>query len=243
MNLVRFWVGALGWMLLIASRSAAQTQSPDVAATELVRQTVAHELAAVNAGGHYMYRSHKETPQGSETRDKVETREWLISRLIRKNGQPLPPAQRQQEDERLRGLLTNRALLIRLQDKERYDEARVRRIIKALPEAFLYQSAGTENNSSGRKLARVTFRPNPTFTPQSRELRVLQGMEGAMLIDLGPSDLRGWKPNCFKMSISGGASLATFIAAAVSCWNNTVWEATGGRSQRWRCITLTGYCC
>ena len=81
-------------MILIASRGASQTQQPNVPATELVRETVAHELAAANAGGHYRYRMDKQSSHGSEVRDMVETRKWLIGRLVLKNGQPLPPAQR-----------------------------------------------------------------------------------------------------------------------------------------------------
>jgi hypothetical protein len=182
-NRVRFRTGVLVWVLLIASRGAAQTQSPDVAATKLVRQTVAHELAAIDTGGQYLYRVHEETPQGSETRVSVETHDLQIDRLILKNGQSLPPAQRQREEERLRSLLTNRARLLKFQTEQHSDEARVHRVIQVLPDAFLYQYAGAETDSAGRELTSVTFRPNPDFRPRSTELRVLQGVEGAMLID------------------------------------------------------------
>ncbi|MGD0061356.1 MAG: hypothetical protein ABSD58_18265 [Verrucomicrobiia bacterium] len=182
-NHVRFGTRALVWILLVASRGAAQTQSPDVAATELVRQTVAHELAATDTGGQYMYQIHEATPQSSETSVTIETRDLQISRLILQNGQPLPPAQRQREKERLRSLLTNRARLMKLQTEQHSDEARVHRVIQVLPEAFLYQHAGAEKDSVGRELVLVTFRPNPDFRPPSTELRILQGVEGAMLID------------------------------------------------------------
>jgi hypothetical protein len=182
-NHVRFRAVALVWILLVGSRGAAQTQSPDVAATELVRQTVAHELAATDTGGQYMYRVQKETPQSSETCVMVETRDLLISRLILQNGQPLPPTQKQQEEERLRSLLTNRARLVKLQTEKHSDAARVHRVIQVLSEAFLYRYAGAERDGDGRELALVTFRPNPDFRSRSTELRVLQGMEGAMRID------------------------------------------------------------
>jgi hypothetical protein len=169
--------------LLVAFPAAAQIQPPNVPATELVRQTVAHELAATDTSGQYMYRVHEETPQGSETRVMVETRNLQISRLVLKNGQPLPPAQRQWEEERLRSLLTNRAGLVKLQTEKHSDDARLHRVFQALPDAFLFQLAGAETNSAGRELVLVTFRPNPYFRPRSTELRVLQGVEGAMLID------------------------------------------------------------
>ena len=182
-NHICFRAEALAWILLVASRGAAQTLSPDVAATELVQRTVAHELAAIDTGGQYMYRVDEATPQGSETRVTVETRDLQIGRLILKNGQPLPAAQRQREEERLRSLLTNRARLLKFQTEQRSDEARVHRMIQAFPDAFLYQPAGAEKDSAGRELALVTFHPNPNFRPRSTELRVLQGVEGAMLID------------------------------------------------------------
>ena len=167
----------------MAFQAAAQIQPPNVPATELVRQTVASELVATDTSGQYMYRVHEETSQGSETYVMIETRDWAISRLILKNGQPLPPAQKQREEEHLRSLLTNRDRLVKLQIEKHADDARVNRVIQALPDAFLYQHAGAETDSAGRELALVTFRPNPHFRPHSTELRVLQGVQGTMLID------------------------------------------------------------
>src|ERR1022692_1136520 len=123
-------------LLLVAFQAAAQIQPPNVPATELVRQTVAHELAAIDTSGQYMYWVHEETPQGSETRVMVETRDWAINRLILKNGKPLPPAQRQWEEERLRSLLTNRAGLLKLQTEKHANDARLHRVIQVLPDAF-----------------------------------------------------------------------------------------------------------
>src|ERR1039457_288132 len=100
---------AIVWLLLVAFQAAAQIPPPNVPAIELVRQTVSNELVANDAGDQYMYRVDEETPQGSETHVMVETRDWAISRLILKNGQPLSPARRQREEERLRDLLGNPA--------------------------------------------------------------------------------------------------------------------------------------
>jgi hypothetical protein len=175
--------GAFVSLFLVAFQTAAQIQPSNVPAIELVRQTVVHEMAATDTGGQYMYRVHEETPQGSETRVMVETRDWAIDRLILKNGQPLPPAERQREEKRLRRLLTNPAGLLKLQTEKHADDAHARRVIQVLPDAFLYQRAGAETNSAGRELTLVTFRPNPDFRPRSTELRVLQGMEGVVLID------------------------------------------------------------
>jgi len=61
-------------------------------------------------------------------------------------------------------------------------------MVKALPDAFLYQYDGFEPGKNGPQLIRLKFKPNPDYNPPNRELQVYQGMEGTMLID--PSDER-----------------------------------------------------
>ena len=74
------------------------------------------------------------------------------------------------------------------QAQERNETERVERIMKALPDAFLYEYAGSEPGSSGigkagHELARLKFRPNPAYVPPSKVEQVLTEMAGTMLID------------------------------------------------------------
>jgi hypothetical protein len=170
-------------LLLQGSLAGAQSGEAALSPGELIRKTVANELAAANAPGHYMYRLTKETPRVSQTRGMVETRDWLIGRLILVNGQPLRSEQQRREDERLRKLLTDPTRLQGLQKREHHDEERVRRMMRALPDAFIYEYVGTETEECCGELIRLKFRPNPNFDPSSEELRVYQGMEGTMLVD------------------------------------------------------------
>ena len=163
-----------------ASSAAVPLTKPPI---ELVRQTVAHELAAVNAAGYYRYRFQVRTARDTETRDVVETSGWLIDRVILKNGAPLSPAEKKQEDERLRLLLTDRACFQKLQAEQSCREARIRRIIGAVTEAFVYEYAGTEKDTLGNDLVRLRFQPNPNFIPKSWELRTLEGIAGNVWID------------------------------------------------------------
>jgi hypothetical protein len=231
---VHFRAGALVWIFLIASRGAAQTQLPGVAASELVRQTVAHELTAIDTGGQYMYRVKEETPKSSETRVMIETRDLQIDRLILKNGQRLPPAQRQLEEERLRSLLTNRAGMVKLQAEQHSDEARVRRVMQVLPDAFLYEYAGAKKDGAGRELAFVTFRPNPDFRPPSTELRVLQEVEGAMLID--PVAKRFAR---VEARLSRDVDFGWGIFDRVSCGGSLLLEQQVVWHDQWAMTTLT----
>jgi len=221
-------------LLLGAFSAVAQTPPPGVTATELVRQTMAHELAAANASGHYMYRIEKQTQHGSTIRDTVETRKWLISRLVLKNGQPLAPAQRQKEDERLRDLLTNPASLQKLQIQEHKDEALARRMIKYFPEAFVFYYDGTEKESSSRKQILVKFRPRASVTSDSREMRVLQGMEGTMLID--PVDERLLR---VKAALFRDVDFGWGVFCRIRRGGSFLVEQQGVGSDRWAITTLS----
>jgi len=61
-------------------------------------------------------------------------------------------------------------------------------MVRALPDAFLYQYDGFEPGKNGQQVIRLKFKPNPDYDPPNRELQVYQGMEGTMLVD--PSDER-----------------------------------------------------
>lgn len=152
--------------------------SPD----RLVSQVVANELEAADAPGYCTYRIHDESSHGSTTREVIETREWLIGRLIRRNGEPLTADQQQKEDRRLTRLLTDSGALQKERAKQQTDERRVRAIFKSLPQAFHYEYVDDENDGDSPRIL-VEFRPNPTFDPTERLLRVLRGMQGTMLVD------------------------------------------------------------
>lgn len=57
---------AFVWLLLVAFQAASQTPPPHVPATELVRQTVAHELAAANASNFHRMSNDLTLQQGVE---------------------------------------------------------------------------------------------------------------------------------------------------------------------------------
>jgi len=73
---------------------------------------------------------------------------------------------------------------------EKDDEERITRIMKALPDAFLYEPDGTaignqEIGRPGDQLVRLDFRPNPKYSPPSHLEQVLTAMQGYLLIDVG----------------------------------------------------------
>ncbi len=156
---------------------------------ELVRATVANEVAAANQDSmKYMWRDHKKTPWGSQTRIYVETRDGMVGMTVAYDDKPLTPQQRQDEEGRLAGLASNSGQLKRKQREQKEEADRTMRIVRALPEAFLFEYDGTEAGTSivggeGTRLVRLKFRPNPEYRPPSHVEDVLVGMAGVILID------------------------------------------------------------
>ena len=150
----------------------------------LVGEVVANELKAADAPGYQMYRIRKESSNGSTIREVIETSDWLIGRIVRKNGKPLTADEAQKEDERLTRLLTDSRALQKERVEQQANERRLRAAFKSLPQAFYYEYVDRRNNEDGSELVRLQFHPNPSFRPPTRELQVLTGMEGTMLVDV-----------------------------------------------------------
>lgn len=148
-----------------------------------MNQVVATELQAADASGYCLYRIHNEFPKGSTTREVIETRDWIIGRLIRRNGKPLTTIQRRKEETRLTRLLTDPRALQNKQAKQNADEQRVRDLFKSLPQAFYYQYVESQS-AGGAGLVLLEFHPNRSFHPPTRELRVLTGMQGTLLVNV-----------------------------------------------------------
>ena len=157
-------------------------------AQELVRRAVANEMKSADQTGKHMFREQKETLQGSQTKLLVETRDAMVGMLIARDGHPLSLEEQRGEYDRIQHFIDDPAELDRKRRKEKEDGERVKSILKALPDAFLYQYDGTETGKPGvgkpgEELIRLKFRPNPKYQPPTRVEEVLTGMQGVVLID------------------------------------------------------------
>lgn len=173
----------------LVSVGAADHQFSKLPPQQLVHEAVENELAANRtASMHFLFKDERKTVHLSQTKLLVETREATAGLLVAENGQPLNPQQRKAEEARLESYVRNPDQLNRKRKQELEDSERTERIMRALPDAFLYQEAGTVTGSAtvgrpGDELIRLKFRPNPNYNPPSRVEQVLTGMAGQLLID------------------------------------------------------------
>jgi hypothetical protein len=161
----------------------------NAALAEIVRRAVYNEVASNQSSGiHFRFKDEKRTPQLSQTKLMVETSDATAGLLVMQNGEPLTPQQRHQEEARLATYVQSPQELQKKKKQEKEDADHTERILRALPDAFLYQRAGTEPGRAGLgapgdELVRLNFRPNPGYNPPSHVEQVLTGMSGNLLID------------------------------------------------------------
>jgi len=179
---------ALTVLATLGATAAFATDQPSESPVELVRRTVTNEIGPGSGNSKSMYLNRKQTQHGSQTKLVVETREGTAGMMILIDGKPLTPQQRQAEETRLSELAKNPEELKKRQRSDKEDDERTARIMRALPDAFLYEPDGTvagtqEAGKPGDQLVRLKFRPNPNYSPPSHVEQILTGLEGYLLID------------------------------------------------------------
>jgi hypothetical protein len=112
----------------------------------------------------------------------------MAGMTIAYNDKPLTAQQLEGEEGRLAALMRNPQQLERKRRQEKEEADHTLCIVKALPDAFLFEYAGWENGTpslgrEGVRLTRLKFWPNPAYHPPSHVEEVLVGMRGIVLID------------------------------------------------------------
>jgi len=180
---------ALLSLVLSVGGFAQSAPGPSTDPGELVRKAVQNEISASNDGGvRFMFRGTKFTPKGSTTKIYVETHEATAGIIVAYDGKPLTPQQRQEEEVRIDRFVKNSEEMSRKRAQEHDEAERTMRMVRALPDAFVYEYVGQETASpgigqAGEPLLKLKFHPNPHYRPPSRVEEVLVGMQGNLLLD------------------------------------------------------------
>jgi hypothetical protein len=164
------------------SGSNAAGQAPDESQA-LVDRALANELKAASDTNHPVrYQLRKTSPRLTTTKEIYETKDGEVARLLAVNDQALSADDEQKEQARLNDLLADPGKQRHRKQAEDTDSGRALMVLRELPNAFLYQYAGTADGSQG-KLEKFTFRPNPNFSPPNLETEILTQMTGEISID------------------------------------------------------------
>ena len=168
---------------LAAWCSSAQTEQPSaVDPTALVRRAVQHRMDAAQTHRPLRYLLRKTDEQRDTTKDIIETGQGDVARLVALGGQPVSAEANQAELERLHTLADHPEIQQHRHQREQKDAARVDRLMRLLPDAFLYRYEGMTGCAQG-SCYRLSFSPNPHFTPPDMEASIFRGLAGEVWID------------------------------------------------------------
>jgi hypothetical protein len=172
----------LAGLIALLPIAAAFTQSgasgPAISANDLVRAVVANELKSQDGShGRWMYRVDREQQGKKKVKEVVQTAQGSLDRLVAVDGQPLNAKEQQDERERIGNLVRNPAEQQRLDQTKKKDAEQCKAFFKMLPDALTFIYAGRDGD-----LIKLSYRPNPSFQPPSREARVFHEMEGEMWV-------------------------------------------------------------
>ena len=167
-----------GCCLLFATAGKAQAPSPQPV-EQLIKDVAYNELNDREHDSYWAYRIQQNIGQESFVKHQVETEQGPIFRILEEGGRPLTAEEERKEEARLNSLLNNPSALSKNREEHLQDEARLQRLVKLMPEAFLFEPDGKVDGD----LLTVNFKPNPNFKPPTYEARVFHGMAGAIIVD------------------------------------------------------------
>jgi hypothetical protein len=147
-------------VLVVCIAAPARDQSYPLPA-ELINEVVANELTDRVQQRKWMYVIDKREGSQTLTEEQVETKDGPLYRVLAIDGTPLNPDQRQQDNARMDRILHDPSGQLKFKQGHDEDEQKLEKLMRLMPEAFLYDYDGFEGN-----LVRLKFRPNSNYTPR-----------------------------------------------------------------------------
>jgi hypothetical protein len=179
-----FWLRLLFFCRPGSAATGLRFLAPAPQAQALVARALATELRTAQDTSHPMrYQLRKSTPRLTSTKEILETKDGDVARLVLLFDKPLSQVDEQTEEARLNALLNDPSLQKHRKQGEEGDMAIVLRLLRMLPDAFLYTYAGSGGRACGRSGEVHAFGPTPTSIRLTFETQALTAMTGVLSID------------------------------------------------------------
>jgi hypothetical protein len=170
-------------LLTLTSPALSQPNQPQDPAT-LVSRAIHNREDAAKTHRPLRYLLRKIDDHRDTTKDIIETGQGDVARLIAINNQPLTAEANQAELDRLNTLANHPEIQEHRHQREQKDADRVDRLMRLLPDAFLYRDQGTSPCPTGKGTCHhLTFSPNPSFKSPDVEANIFRGLAGEVWID------------------------------------------------------------
>jgi hypothetical protein len=165
----------LALLFLLAAPRVMHAQS----AQDIVRKVVGNELwYSDHDHTRWMYEDDYKSPSKNQVKLVIQTPTGNLSEIIQNYGQT-PSAQMHQADlRRMNRTVHDPSYRAQQRQNERHDDQQAQNLLKMLPDAFIWRIDSRE----GGKI-RLSYHPNPNFSPPSMASRVLASMSGTMVVN------------------------------------------------------------
>ena len=192
MSICRRVMDGLLLLALAAATTAAAAlaqagASAQVDANALVRRAIQNRLDPSKRHQPMRYTLHVHDERHDTTKEIVETQDGDVARLVAVNGKPLSPEAERAELARLDNLAVHPELQEHRKRTEQKDTERVERLLGMLPDALAYRLEDTvpcgPGPAASARCYRLSFAPNPKWTPPDMEADLLRGVAGEVWID------------------------------------------------------------
>ena len=174
--------------LALAAICPAFTQDTPLTAQEIVQRSVEANARDWNAAPQYdNMETDREPNGGTRTVSTLMIEGSPYNRLMQINGEPLPPQQQAQEQQKLDAVIARRqqesaqeraARIAKYQKDRASDHA----LMDELTKAFNFTLTG-EETLDGHDVYALKATPRPGYQPPSMATQVLTGMQGKLWID------------------------------------------------------------
>ena len=161
-------------------QSTLVAQSPAISANDLARRVIDNELRTEDQDKtHWIFRIETRKPEsGSEVDEVIQTTKGELQLPVLINGHPPDKTEEEKAESRIQQLVNNPAAAQKSRKEKSEDYSRSRRMLKMLPEAFIYTYGGRQGDR-----VQLNFKPNPHFRSHSFEEEVFHAMDGSLWVD------------------------------------------------------------
>jgi hypothetical protein len=157
----------------------ARAQETASSLQQLMKDVAYNELQDRESDSFWTYQIQQKIGSQSFVKHQVETKDGPIFRVLEQGGKPLTDEAERKEESRLNNLLNNPGALSKNREDHLQDEERLQRMVKLMPDAFLFEADGAPSGD----LLTINFKPNPDFKPPTYEARVFHGMAGTIVVN------------------------------------------------------------
>jgi len=150
-------------------------------AEDVVRKVVGNELwYSDHDHSRWMYEDDYKSPAKNQVKLVIQTSQGNLSEIIQSYGHMPAPQVHQADLTRIRKTVDDPSFRAQQRQNERHDDQQAQNLLKMLPDAFIWHIDSRE----GGKI-RLSYYPNPNFSPPSMASRVLASMSGTMVVNEG----------------------------------------------------------